>query len=238
MSALNKLKRMASFPAQIVRYNRSRYWQKLPARSYVKFLLAIFLMFSIIGFLNDITSGGRLTIARLILEVLVSGLVAVLWVHSFTHTMRFLPLAVLLMVCNMFVYDLWPVQTVMHDTGARLMLDSFGILVALALSFVFLVQFIQVEGIQHIRLRTEIALTKELHDVLVPIINLKFVLMTDGLTEVCDTDGTEFGVDRIEVVLLKNRQLPLEQLFSTIMKAAADFGSQKDDQTMLLIRCL
>ena len=48
-----------------------------------------------------------------------------------------------------------------------------GIIIQLVLGYIFLIQFIMTEGTRHVRLKTEMNLAKELHDILVPTINLK-----------------------------------------------------------------
>ena len=63
-----------------------------------------------------------------------------------------------------------------------------------------------------------------------------FLLMTDGLTEVLDSDDRELGPDRIEALLIENAQRPLTEIYSSIMDAVEQHGPQVDDQTLLLAR--
>ena len=65
-----------------------------------------------------------------------------------------------------------------------------------------------------------------------------FVVATDGILEVADKGGEEFGVERLNDVIAAGPQDPLPQLATRILTAARSFGRQLDDQTLLLVRCL
>ena len=65
-----------------------------------------------------------------------------------------------------------------------------------------------------------------------------FVVATDGILEVADKRGEEFGVERLNDVIAAGPQDPLPQLAARILTAARSFGRQLDDQTLLLVRCL
>jgi len=62
------------------------------------------------------------------------------------------------------------------------------------------------------------------------------LIATDGVLEVADAAGQEFGMTRLEAVLLAQHDKPLEVLASEIFAAAARWGRQTDDQTLLLVR--
>jgi hypothetical protein len=62
------------------------------------------------------------------------------------------------------------------------------------------------------------------------------LLLTDGITEVTDRQGSELGVEPIKSGLQRWAELPLPQLFRNIRQLAIDVGKQEDDQTMLLVR--
>ncbi len=65
-----------------------------------------------------------------------------------------------------------------------------------------------------------------------------FVLLTDGLTEVENESGEEFGHRQIEALVTKSATGPLPELYRRITTAARQFGKQVDDQTLLLVRAL
>ncbi len=62
------------------------------------------------------------------------------------------------------------------------------------------------------------------------------VLVTDGFIEIFDKAGEEFGLGRLEKVLLENCQKPIKDIYDAAIKETSKFGPQSDDQTMLLIR--
>ena len=64
------------------------------------------------------------------------------------------------------------------------------------------------------------------------------VVATDGILEVCDKSGEEFGVDRLTEVIARNAETTLPDLAEKILALTKSFGPQSDDQTILIVRCL
>lgn len=65
-----------------------------------------------------------------------------------------------------------------------------------------------------------------------------FVLFTDGLTEVRNEAGQEFGEERLRRLVAENAQRPLAALHAALLGAVRDFGPKHDDQTLVLMRLL
>lgn len=63
-----------------------------------------------------------------------------------------------------------------------------------------------------------------------------FLILTDGLTEVFNAQGEEFGLERIERILIEQQDRPLDEIQRTILIEVGAFGPQDDDQTLLLAR--
>ncbi|MBI5867310.1 MAG: serine/threonine-protein phosphatase [candidate division Zixibacteria bacterium] len=63
-----------------------------------------------------------------------------------------------------------------------------------------------------------------------------FILLTDGLLEVENTSGEQFGQSRIESLIKANAHRPLKEIFQILFTAVRGHGPQDDDQTLLLIR--
>lgn len=63
-----------------------------------------------------------------------------------------------------------------------------------------------------------------------------FVILTDGLTEVFNRAGEEFGHGRIEAVIGESRDRPLAEIYTRVLAAVRAFGPQIDDQTLLMVR--
>ena len=65
-----------------------------------------------------------------------------------------------------------------------------------------------------------------------------FALVTDGLIETLNQKDEEFGLQRLEHLLLQNAKRPLPEIFDALIAAVSAFGPQKDDRTVLLVRTL
>lgn len=64
------------------------------------------------------------------------------------------------------------------------------------------------------------------------------VVLTDGLTEVFDRNGTELGLEPLKRALRESGAEPLEQISLRLQRTAHQHGPQSDDQTMLIVRRL
>jgi serine phosphatase RsbU (regulator of sigma subunit) len=60
--------------------------------------------------------------------------------------------------------------------------------------------------------------------------------VTDGILEVSNTAGIEFGLERLATILKDNAEKPLRAIFDLVLAQADVFGNQYDDQTLLLVR--
>ncbi len=61
-------------------------------------------------------------------------------------------------------------------------------------------------------------------------------LLTDGLPEVEDAAGNQFGLERIGEILALNAGVPLAELAERLFAAARKHGPQADDETLVLVR--
>lgn len=65
-----------------------------------------------------------------------------------------------------------------------------------------------------------------------------FALYTDGLLEVVNAEGEEFGLKNLQEELHKFGKEPLEEICSSLQERVARHGAQFDDQSLLLVRRL
>jgi serine phosphatase RsbU (regulator of sigma subunit) len=65
-----------------------------------------------------------------------------------------------------------------------------------------------------------------------------FLFLTDGVSEVENDSNEDFGLARLEQLMIENAAQPLPLMWETIQQETRNFGTQADDQTMLLIRIL
>jgi serine phosphatase RsbU (regulator of sigma subunit) len=63
------------------------------------------------------------------------------------------------------------------------------------------------------------------------------LLLTDGFSEVFDSNGAELGLEPIKSAFLKVADRPLSEIFERLRNLSLSFGKQDDDQTILLVRC-
>jgi serine phosphatase RsbU (regulator of sigma subunit) len=63
-----------------------------------------------------------------------------------------------------------------------------------------------------------------------------FVMLTDGIVEVTKAGDEEFGLERVERLLLENAARPLADIAQIIIGATTEHGRQMDDQTILVAR--
>jgi sigma-B regulation protein RsbU (phosphoserine phosphatase) len=63
-----------------------------------------------------------------------------------------------------------------------------------------------------------------------------FLLLTDGIPEAVNEKDEEFGLDRVEQILVSHAAEPLPQIWDAVMDAARHHGPPEDDQTLLLLR--
>lgn len=64
------------------------------------------------------------------------------------------------------------------------------------------------------------------------------LITTDGINETRDSQGAEFGMQRLEAILLREISSPLPLIAQNLLSAVSSFGKQADDQTILLLRVL
>jgi serine phosphatase RsbU (regulator of sigma subunit) len=58
------------------------------------------------------------------------------------------------------------------------------------------------------------------------------VVATDGILEVCNKGGEEYGVERVKEVIAANAMDSLPELAAKILASVRKFGAQFDDQTI------
>ena len=65
-----------------------------------------------------------------------------------------------------------------------------------------------------------------------------FVVVTDGIIEVENAQGEEFGLDRLEAIMKRQASDSLPEIWQAVRSAALAHGPQSDDQSGLIIRVL
>lgn len=65
-----------------------------------------------------------------------------------------------------------------------------------------------------------------------------FLMLTDGLVELANARDEEFGLERVEELLIVNAAHPLSEIAGIIVGAASRHGERTDDQTILVARVM
>jgi len=63
-----------------------------------------------------------------------------------------------------------------------------------------------------------------------------FVILTDGIVEVANQRGDEFGLRHVEKIVIGHAAEPLVNIWDAIRAAASAHGPQQDDQSVLIVR--
>ena len=152
--------------------------------------MAIFFLFSGVGFIIDLLSGGSYSEPLLFINVFHSGIVAVFYVYSFTRNLKFLPFTIFFqLVVGNIIWNKTN-QFMLTEFPQRAFFDAIGILVTMVLGYILLIIFINKEGIRSLRLKAEMNLAQELHSNLVPkieIVNHRFEIF--GISNPTDEVG-------------------------------------------------
>jgi serine phosphatase RsbU (regulator of sigma subunit) len=63
-----------------------------------------------------------------------------------------------------------------------------------------------------------------------------FVVVSDGLIETVNADDEEFGLTCLEKSVVAHATKALPEIYEALMHAVSDFGEQRDDRTVLIVR--
>ena len=65
-----------------------------------------------------------------------------------------------------------------------------------------------------------------------------FVLLTDGIVEVMDKGGEEFGLSNVEKILIENHNETAKYIYDRLTESVKAFGKLADDQSAIIIKSL
>jgi hypothetical protein len=150
------------------------------------FLLGVFLLFSTVGLVDDMSGLGRQPMLTLVLNILVISTFAVCYaIVGFTLREQMwkgiVPIFVVQLVILNVLHHWLPRMPPLHQVDAsgmaqvesRLNIDGTATMLAMAMGYVCFVHTAVREGRRYFHAHAEIALAKEIHQVLVPTIDAK-----------------------------------------------------------------
>jgi hypothetical protein len=165
---------------------REPFWRTVPRKSLITFLVGVFFIFVIIGFVNDITDMGREPALRFVLNLLISGIFPVFYAISGTVLRKqfwkaVVPLFVVHLVLINVLANLLPGPPTPAEMSAadiarlqsRLSLDGLAIVVAVFIGYTCFLYASITEGRRYFRVHAEMELAAEIHRVIVPPIETR-----------------------------------------------------------------
>jgi serine phosphatase RsbU (regulator of sigma subunit) len=197
-----------SLPAWLIRPpKRWIHLQHVPLRQLRVLLLAVFLLFSVLGFQEDLMGGGMTAYLVVLANAVVSGLIAVIWVFLLARMRTYWLLC--LIAVQMLAPKLerwnaaWLVQT-FHlspvSPSAGMQFAAIAILIAVISSYSVLSTYMAITGKEVYRLKTELDLAHSIQKTLVPPVEkLTRCFEIYGVSE----PSEKVGGDLVDVVELE-----------------------------------
>ncbi|HZZ39782.1 MAG TPA: PP2C family protein-serine/threonine phosphatase [Acidobacteriaceae bacterium] len=189
-----------------LRTSRWQMFRDVPWKRLWNFLLAVFLLFSVIGFYSDLMFLGRTPFAIVLVLSAISGLDAAVWVAVAARLplFWFIPLGLLQYPLGLGMDRLayWMGRNLsLHapTTSAGVRFAAASILVVVMVSYVLFIRFFRAEAFETTRIRNELALAHGIQKTLVPPISLRTERFeVYGISEPSD----KVGGDLVDAVLL------------------------------------
>jgi hypothetical protein len=181
-------------------------WHSMPRRSFALLLAAAFLTFLPIGFLIDVSSLGSNSPSRLFIVVAFSGCIAVGYLYSFRINRRVLPLVIVIQIGFTVAFNRGPFApsggAPQNALQGRLTFDAIAAGSAMVCAYICFMMVLRREGARYFRAHAEIELAHEIHQLLVPRIDLRI-----GRFEFCGASlpSGEVGGDLVDLVEIDGR---------------------------------
>jgi Stage II sporulation protein E (SpoIIE) len=146
----------------------------VPPRQLVSFWSAMFFTFATTGFIADVMASGRGPLPLLVFGVIGAGLLGVAAVYGEINRRRL----VLVTAASAYLLSVAILRRVFPLPQApdplRLTLDGVGMLASVCVAFLFFWDFISGTAARYLRAQAEIALARDIHRVLVPVVTAAY----------------------------------------------------------------
>jgi serine phosphatase RsbU (regulator of sigma subunit) len=169
---------------QIPWYKRSpegwKHFRSVPLARLQPLIIAVFVLFSTFGYFDDIIAGGVYPYSILVPNVLISGVIACVWIlilsrRSFGWILLLIPIQILsplfLGWLDRILSIHFPAAPATAALGIRI--SAIGMMVSIVLSYVFFILFIRGEGKEAFKIRNELELAHGIQKTLVPPVSLR-----------------------------------------------------------------
>ncbi|HEU4930071.1 MAG TPA: PP2C family protein-serine/threonine phosphatase [Candidatus Krumholzibacteria bacterium] len=156
---------------------KADFWKGLSLRARVQLSIGIAATFATIGIFQDFWAPGAPPWYIVALHCLVAGSISLSWAYTFMWSKKFVPMIVVTTLASI-VLGTWSSYqfpnsgvTSISAWQTRGAVEAFFCMVLIAIGYIFFVRFIDTEGTEQLRLRTEVNLAREIHEVLVPSVH-------------------------------------------------------------------
>ncbi len=153
---------------------KSDFWRGLSFKARVMLSIGIASTFATMGVFQDFWAPGAPPWYLVALHCIVAGAIALSWAYTFMWSKKFVSMIVATTLVSI-VLGTWtsyhyPNERVVDMSAwhARNSLEALVCVFLIAIGYIFFVRFIDTEGAEQLRLRTEVNLAREIHEVLVP----------------------------------------------------------------------
>jgi hypothetical protein len=150
-----------------------KFWSRFTLRELSLFLAAVFFTFLASGFLRDVQELGRFSPAYLAFTAITTGVMAVGYAMAMARNVRrWLPVVLVVQLGAEYLGRRWlgsvAVGSSTEVLAGRIRFDATASIMTLFIGYLGFVSFIARQGIRHLRVDTEVALAREIHEALVP----------------------------------------------------------------------
>ena len=170
--ALSILQTLLPMSAGVFDKKQTRYWQALPLHRMAWVLVALFLTVAAWGFFLDLTEWKRLPLWALLISASLFGTTGVVFfVVVRRRVFKLIPAFIILTAATVYVPSRLPHGphiSVSDAAHARIALDAICIMAATLLGYRLFLHFINTQGLEQVRTRTELDLAYHMQQMLVP----------------------------------------------------------------------
>ncbi len=181
---------------------KTDFWHGLSVKARAQLSIGIASTFATIGIFQDFWAPGAPPWYIVAFHCVIAASIALSWAYTFMWSKKFVAMIVVTTIASI-VLGTWTSyqfpNSAVTDMGAwhtRASLEAFVCVCLIALGYIFFVRFIDTEGTEQLRLKTEVNLAREIHAVLVPPVHA-----THGHVEIYGRSiaSSEVGGDLMDV---------------------------------------
>lgn len=156
------------------------FWSGLSLKARVMLSVGIASTFATMGVFQDFWAPGAPPWYWIAIHCVVAGSIALSWAYTFMWSKKFVT-AIVVTTLASAVMGTWtsfkyPESAVVNMDAwhTRASIEAFVCVILIAIGYIFFVRFIDTEGAEQLRLRTEVNLAREIHEVLVPPVHATY----------------------------------------------------------------